>query len=68
MKMKSIEIIFTASLATFALGVPLFTLPCSSISGTPCRCPAGTDYSESVTTALIGASASNVGFMIDDCE
>ncbi|KAI1167938.1 hypothetical protein F5B18DRAFT_647165 [Nemania serpens] len=61
--MKFIGILFTA---TFALGVPIFPLPCSSISGTPCRCPAGTDYSESVTTALIGATASNVGFLTND--
>ncbi|KAI1116148.1 hypothetical protein F5Y14DRAFT_449326 [Nemania sp. NC0429] len=64
--MKLTGIFFTASLATFALGVPIFPLPCSSLSGTPCRCPVGTDYSESTTTAIIGASANNVGFVTND--
>ncbi|KAI1426179.1 hypothetical protein F5Y12DRAFT_713420 [Xylaria sp. FL1777] len=58
--------LFAASLATFALGFPIFPLPCSSLSGTPCTCPFGTDYSESVTIALIGAPASSVGFVTDD--
>ncbi|KAJ8130015.1 hypothetical protein O1611_g3616 [Lasiodiplodia mahajangana] len=43
-----------------------FLLPCSSISGTPCRCPYGTDYSETVTTAIVGASAGDVGSVTGD--
>ncbi len=66
--MMFIQALFAASLATFALGGPIYTLPCSSISGTPCRCPFGTNYTESVTTALIGATASDVGLVANDCE
>ncbi|KAI0402624.1 hypothetical protein F4802DRAFT_599900 [Xylaria palmicola] len=58
--------LLVASLADFALGTLPFTLPCSSISGTPCRCPFGTNYAESVTTAIIGAPAGNVGAVIND--
>ncbi|KAI0425273.1 hypothetical protein F5Y09DRAFT_335119 [Xylaria sp. FL1042] len=58
--------LFAASLATSALGFPIFPLPCSSFSGTPCACPLGTDYTESVTTALIGARAADVGFVTND--
>ncbi|KAI1145180.1 hypothetical protein F4825DRAFT_467549 [Nemania diffusa] len=50
----------------FALALPGVVLPCSALSGTPCICPIGTDYSESVTTAVIGASASNVGYVTND--
>lgn len=60
-----------SSLAAIALAAPdtfPFTLPCSAISGTPCICPAGATYSESVTTALVGSSASNVGHVVNDCE
>ncbi|KAI1276581.1 hypothetical protein F5Y07DRAFT_366346 [Xylaria sp. FL0933] len=57
--------LFAASLATSALGWP-FPLPCSSISGTPCSCPFGTDYAESVTTAIIGAEAADVGQVAND--
>ncbi|KAI0976024.1 hypothetical protein F4678DRAFT_482302 [Xylaria arbuscula] len=61
--------LFAASLAGFAFGAPafpIFPLPCSAISGTPCICPVGTDYGESVTTAIIGASASDVGSVVND--
>ncbi|KAI3343934.1 hypothetical protein F4824DRAFT_494188 [Ustulina deusta] len=64
--MMFIQALFAASLATFVLGGPIYTLPCSSISGTPCRCPFGTNYTESVTTALIGATASDVGLVAND--
>ncbi|KAI0095575.1 hypothetical protein GGR51DRAFT_569594 [Nemania sp. FL0031] len=47
-------------------GFPFGLLPCSSISGTPCTCPLGTNYSETVTTAIIGATASNVGTVTDN--
>ncbi|KAI1355768.1 hypothetical protein F5Y01DRAFT_269811 [Xylaria sp. FL0043] len=64
--MMFVTTLFAASLATSALGWPIFPLPCSSISGTPCSCPFGTDYTESVTTAIIGADAADVGFVAND--
>ncbi|PSR84011.1 hypothetical protein BD289DRAFT_434888 [Coniella lustricola] len=39
---------------------------CSSTSSLPCECSAGTDYWESVTTEVIGASAEDVGNLIND--
>ncbi|KAI2642923.1 hypothetical protein GGS21DRAFT_486752 [Xylaria nigripes] len=64
--MTSIKALFTASLASFVLGAPDFTLPCSVVSGTPCRCPSGTSYSDTVTTALIGATAADAGALMND--
>ncbi|KAJ2986086.1 hypothetical protein NUW58_g5200 [Xylaria curta] len=64
--MKFIIALFVASLASSSpAGFP-FVLPCSSISGTPCRCPFGTDYAESVTTAIIGAKARDVEDLTND--
>ncbi|KAI3336487.1 hypothetical protein HD806DRAFT_542375 [Xylariaceae sp. AK1471] len=54
------------SLAPLVLGAPASLLPCSTISGTPCRCPIGTDYSESVSTAIIGATATDVGHLTNN--
>ncbi|KAI0535229.1 hypothetical protein GGR58DRAFT_504527 [Xylaria digitata] len=65
--MMLIATLFTASLATFALGDPdIIRLPCSTISGTPCNCPVGTEYSESSTFAVLGATASDVGLLLND--
>ncbi|KAI1310895.1 hypothetical protein F5Y03DRAFT_9305 [Xylaria venustula] len=67
--MLSTATLFAASFMGFAFGAPafpIFPLPCSALSGTPCTCPMGTDYGESVTTAIIGASASDVGSVVND--
>ncbi|GAP89346.2 hypothetical protein SAMD00023353_3700860 [Rosellinia necatrix] len=61
--MTFIGVLLTASLAAFATGTSTFpfVLPCSSVSGTPCTCPPGTNYAESLTAVIIGATAGNVG-------
>ncbi|KAI1828250.1 hypothetical protein F4861DRAFT_535218 [Xylaria intraflava] len=64
--MMFITALLTASFASFVSGIRGFELPCSAVSGTPCRCPFGTDYSESVTTAIIGATAADVGKLTND--
>ncbi|KAJ3571165.1 hypothetical protein NPX13_g5477 [Xylaria arbuscula] len=58
--------LFVAALAPLARGWPVFPLPCSLFSGPSCICPPGTDYSESATVALIGATASNVGRKVNE--
>lgn len=40
---------------------------CSGNSDTPCSCPDGTTYRESVTFAVIGASGTNVKNLISHC-
>lgn len=65
---------FTMRLAHYIgfsiLGSTVFaTLPaCSSTSVTPCSCPNGTDYWQSATLTVIGAAASDVKALIDDCK
>ena len=61
-------VVFAASFAPFALGWPIFPLPCSLFSGPSCICPPGTDYSESATIALIGATPGNVGYVTNSCK
>ncbi|KAI0016043.1 hypothetical protein F4780DRAFT_783609 [Xylariomycetidae sp. FL0641] len=39
---------------------------CSQDSSTPCRCPAGTEYAESVTVSVIGAPAKDVGAIVNN--
>lgn len=41
---------------------------CSSTSVTPCSCPAGTAYEQSVTFAVIGAKATDVETLISGCS
>lgn len=41
---------------------------CSTNSVLPCICPAGTDYWESSTWSVVGASANDVKDLIMDCE
>lgn len=41
---------------------------CSTNSTTPCGCPAGTAYAESVTFATIGAKATDVKALIGSCS
>lgn len=56
-----------ASAATMlALATPLQA--CSSTSITPCGCPDGTEYAQSVTFATIGAKATDVRALIGDCS
>ena len=52
------------------LGSAAFATPlpaCSTTSKTPCGCPGGTSYEESVTFATIGAKATDVKALIGDC-
>ncbi|KAI0197592.1 hypothetical protein F4808DRAFT_463632 [Astrocystis sublimbata] len=39
---------------------------CSAKSITPCQCPSGTQYSESVTVSIIGADVKDVGAIVND--
>ncbi|KAI1810899.1 hypothetical protein GGS20DRAFT_589092 [Poronia punctata] len=64
--MKLLTTILAVALAPSVLAAATFLLPCSAISGTPCRCPDGTVYSESITAALIGATANDVGMITND--
>ncbi|RWA08731.1 hypothetical protein EKO27_g6364 [Xylaria grammica] len=64
--MMFITTLLAALLATFALATPAVPLPCSAISGTPCICPEGTELSESSTVENFGASASDVGHLLND--
>ena len=56
---------------TFAILVPAALAAslqkCSSTSTTPCACPPGTEYEESVTFVVIGAAATDVKAQISDC-
>ncbi|KAI0390357.1 hypothetical protein F5Y17DRAFT_461844 [Xylariaceae sp. FL0594] len=56
----------SALLAPLTLAVPTLVFPCSFLSGTPCVCPPGTLYQESITTAVIGAPASAVAMVMND--
>lgn len=62
----------SAPFTTFALLAPTAlaaSLPaCSGTSTTPCNCPAGTTYAQSVTFAVIGAAATDVKALISDCS
>lgn len=42
--------------------------PCSQVSGTPCSCPNGTQYQESVTFIVIGAAATDVRDLLAPCR
>ncbi|KAI1434866.1 hypothetical protein GGR50DRAFT_360611 [Xylaria sp. CBS 124048] len=64
--MMTITALVLASLAPLALATFGYELPCSAVSGTPCRCPDGTDYGESVTMGIIGAPAFDVGALLND--
>lgn len=41
---------------------------CATNSGANCICPSGTDYSESVTWAVVGAPVSEVETLMNDCK
>ncbi|KAL8921866.1 MAG: hypothetical protein Q9172_003799 [Xanthocarpia lactea] len=60
-----------ATLSIFILASTAFTatasLPaCSTNSGTPCSCPPGSEYAESVTFTVIGAAAEDVTALTSD--
>ena len=61
----------STSFGTLAVLVPAAlaaSLPkCSSTSTTPCTCPSGTQYEQSVTFAVIGAAAKDVKALTSDC-
>lgn len=67
----SITMKLSALLTAFALLAPaVFAAPlpaCSTTSTTPCSCPSGTAYEQSVTFAVIGASAADVKNLTSDC-
>lgn len=58
-------------LSAFALLAPVVLAApfpiCSSTSITPCSCPSGSSYAQSVTFAVIGAAATDVEALISDC-
>ena len=62
---------FSPSFATASLLAPAalaVSLPaCSSTSILPCSCPSGTTYGQSVTFAVIGATATDIKALISDC-
>jgi len=64
MKLSAIIISF-ASLALTAIAQSLPA--CSADSGTPCSCPTGTEYQQSVTFAVIGALGTDVKDLLTDC-
>ncbi|KAI3318442.1 hypothetical protein HD806DRAFT_549272 [Xylariaceae sp. AK1471] len=39
---------------------------CSTKPITPCKCPSGTDYSESVTVSVLGAAVADVAAVVND--
>ncbi|CAD6589383.1 MAG: hypothetical protein ASARMPRED_004020 [Alectoria sarmentosa] len=61
----SAPLVKLALLAPAALAASLPA--CSSTSITPCSCPSGTSYEESVTFAVIGAAATDVMALTSDC-
>ncbi|KAI0147809.1 hypothetical protein GGR57DRAFT_515536 [Xylariaceae sp. FL1272] len=58
--------LFTALALLLCVPIVAFELPCSAVSGTPCRCPFSLTYAESATTAFIPAPAKDVGAMMND--
>ncbi|KAI2622283.1 hypothetical protein GGS21DRAFT_494444 [Xylaria nigripes] len=57
----------TSNLSSPAESVYTTGLPaCSSTASTPCQCPDGTQYLEAVTVGVIGASAHDVGYLVND--
>ena len=62
---------FSLSFAAVTLVAPAAlaaSLPaCSSTSTLPCSCPSSTTYGQSVTFAVIGATATDVKALISDC-
>ncbi|KAL8760704.1 MAG: hypothetical protein Q9184_003127 [Pyrenodesmia sp. 2 TL-2023] len=67
--MKLLRNLLTFFFTSAALAIPAkqATLAaCSTNSGTPCSCPAGSEYAESVTFAVIGAAAQDVTALASD--
>ncbi|KAI1075198.1 hypothetical protein F5B20DRAFT_561053 [Whalleya microplaca] len=62
------KLLFSSTIITTALGLASSTsLPkCSSRSTSPCKCPTGTNYSECVTFAVIGAPAKDIEHLVND--
>lgn len=55
------------AMVSAAMAVPAALPACSTNSGTPCRCPSGSEYAESSTYTVIGAAAKDVTALISDC-
>lgn len=68
--MKLFSLIVSAStLILGAFSYSVSALPkCSARSLTPCECPSGTDYAESVTFSVIGAKAKDVEQLMNNCQ
>lgn len=68
--MKSLSLLVSVStLILGAFAYPGSALPkCSALSPTPCECPSGTDYAESVTFSVIGAKAKDVEALMNNCQ
>lgn len=65
--MKFSSTSFTFFLTLVAAAAPVSLPACSTGSGTPCKCPAGSEYGESVTFTVIGAAAKDVTALTSDC-
>ncbi|KAL8687718.1 MAG: hypothetical protein Q9218_006190 [Villophora microphyllina] len=64
--MKLSAVFATLAIATAAIAAPANLPACSTNSGTPCSCPSGSEYAESVTFAVIGAAAKDVTALTSD--
>ncbi|KAI4276902.1 MAG: hypothetical protein L6R38_005554 [Xanthoria sp. 2 TBL-2021] len=64
--MKFSSTSFTFFLTLVAAAAPVSLPACSTGSGTPCKCPAGSEYGESVTFTVIGAAAKDVTALTSD--
>ncbi|KAI4161561.1 MAG: hypothetical protein L6R39_000051 [Caloplaca ligustica] len=64
--MQLFVVISTLFLASATFASPASLPACSTDSGTPCKCPAGSEYAESVTFTTIGAAAKDVTALTSD--
>ncbi|KAI1499077.1 hypothetical protein F5X99DRAFT_430960 [Biscogniauxia marginata] len=65
--MKHLTKLLAAYFVSLALGASDTRLQaCSTNSPTPCRCPEGTECTESVTISIIGAAVADVEHLISD--
>ncbi|KAM5527826.1 hypothetical protein FOXYSP1_19699 [Fusarium oxysporum f. sp. phaseoli] len=62
--MKAVTILLSIRLAVGAMATDM----CSTYSRTPCICPAGTEYAQSASWAVVGANAKDVEELMNDCR
>ncbi|EXL66647.1 hypothetical protein FOPG_17199 [Fusarium oxysporum f. sp. conglutinans race 2 54008] len=60
--MKAVTILLSICLAVRAMATDM----CSTYSRTPCICPAGTEYAQSASWAVVGANAKDVEELMND--